>query len=167
MRKKSATLTLAYGGMLAALVFVATYAFKLPVSVTQGYIHLGDGFILLGAALLGWVAVPAAAVGSMLADLVGGYTLYCLPTFLIKAAVAVVAVWAVSGKKPFALTVLLLVASELVMVGGYFLVEGFFLYDVATASAALIPNLIQGASGAVIGVVLLPVARRVTGRIGR
>ena len=40
-------LTLAFGGMMAALVFVATYFFKLPVSITQGYIHLGDGFILL------------------------------------------------------------------------------------------------------------------------
>ena len=45
--------TLTHGSMMAALVFVATYFFKLPVSVTQGYIHLGDGFILLGAALLG------------------------------------------------------------------------------------------------------------------
>ncbi|MEG1678413.1 MAG: ECF transporter S component, partial [Clostridia bacterium] len=38
-------LTLAYGGMLAALVFVATCFFRIPVAVTQGYIHLGDGFI--------------------------------------------------------------------------------------------------------------------------
>ena len=54
MRKKSGnqTLTLALSGMMAALVFVATYFFKLPVSITQGYIHLGDGFILLGASLL-------------------------------------------------------------------------------------------------------------------
>ena len=63
---------LALGGMLAALVFVATSFFKLPVSVTQGYIHLGDGFILLGAALLGNTAIVAAALGSALADLLAG-----------------------------------------------------------------------------------------------
>ena len=36
MRKKSGnqTLTLALSGMMAALVFVATYFFKLPVSIT-------------------------------------------------------------------------------------------------------------------------------------
>ena len=86
MRKKSGiqTLTLALSGMMAALVFVATYFFKLPVSITQGYIHLGDGFILLGASLLGWASVPAAAIGSALADLLGGYTLYILPTFVIR-----------------------------------------------------------------------------------
>lgn len=77
------TLTLALSGMMAALVFVATYFFKLPVSITQGYIHLGDGFILLGASL--WVGQrAAAAIGSALADLLGGYTLYILPTFVIK-----------------------------------------------------------------------------------
>ena len=50
---------LALGGMLAALVFVATSFFKLPVSVTQGYIHLGDGFILLGAAPVSYTHLRA------------------------------------------------------------------------------------------------------------
>ena len=107
MRKNSGdqTLTLAFGGMMAALVFVATYFFKLPVSITQGYIHLGDGFILLGASLLGWASVPAAAIGSALADLLGGYTLYILPTFVIKGLVAAVAVGALRAKRPYWLTV--------------------------------------------------------------
>ena len=86
------TQKLAFGGMLAALVFAATYLFKIPISITQGYIHLGDAFILLGAVLLDWTAVPAAAIGSLLADLIAGYPLYCLPTFLIKAGVAAIAV---------------------------------------------------------------------------
>ena len=111
MRKKSGnqTLTLALSGMMAALVFVATYFFKLPVSITQGYIHLGDGFILLGASLLGWASVPAAAIGSALADLLGGYTLYILPTFVIKGLVAAVAVCALRARHPYWLTVALLV----------------------------------------------------------
>ena len=46
------TQKLAFGGMMAALVFAATYLFKIPISITQGYIHLGDAFILLGAVLL-------------------------------------------------------------------------------------------------------------------
>lgn len=41
------TQKLAFGGMMAALVFAATYLFKIPISITQGYIHLGDAFILL------------------------------------------------------------------------------------------------------------------------
>ncbi|MDD3334477.1 MAG: ECF transporter S component [Eubacteriales bacterium] len=161
-RRNNKVLVLAMGGMLAALIFVATYFFQIPISITQGYIHLGDGFILLGAALLGWPAVAAAAVGSMLADLMAGYTLYCLPTFLIKGAVAAVAVWATHGSKPYWLTVVLLAVAELVMVGGYFLVEWLILgYGLPAAAGAIAPNLVQGLSGVIIGGVLIPLMRRV------
>lgn len=160
--KQGNNLTLAYGGMMAALVFVATYFFKLPVSVTQGYIHLGDGFILLGAALLGRPAIAAAAVGSMLADVLGGYTLYVIPTFLIKGAVAVMAVWAFARQRPMWLTMAMLAAAELVMVAGYFVVEWLVLgYGWAAAVGALVPNLVQGLSGVIIAAALLPLMGRI------
>lgn len=158
--RKGNVLPLAMGGMMAALVFVATYFFKLPLSA-QGYIHLGDGFILLGAALLGWTAVPAAALGSMLADLLAGYSLYCLPTFLIKAAVAALAVWATAKGRPYWLSLLLLAAAEIVMVAGYFITEWLFLgFGLAAAASAIAPNLVQGLSGVVIAGVLIPLMRK-------
>lgn len=162
--KKTQTnvLSLAMGGMMGALVFVATYLIKLPVSLTQGYIHLGDGFILLGAALLGPIAIPAAAIGSMLADLLGGYTVYCLPTFLIKGAVAAVAVWAFRQWQSTAVRSLWMIVAELVMVAGYFLVEWLVLgYGLAAALSAVVPNLVQGFSGVIIAAVLMPVLKRV------
>ena len=172
MRKKSGnqTLTLALSGMMAALVFVATYFFKLPVSITQGYIHLGDGFILLGASLLGWASVPAAAIGSALADLLGGYMIWVVPTAVIKGVwallmglVAAVAVCALRARRPYWLTVALLVLAELVMVAGYFVTEWLLLgYGLAAAAGAVIPNLVQGFSGVVLGAVLIPLLRRVT-----
>lgn len=153
-------LQLALGGMMAALVFIATYLLKIPAT-PQGYIHLGDGFILLGAALLGWTAVPAAALGSMLADLLGGYTVYCLPTFLIKAATAAVAVFAMAKRRPFWMELLLFAVAEIVMAGGYFVAEWLFLgYGMPAATAAVVPNLIQGFSGVAIAGVLLPLMRR-------
>ncbi len=154
---------LALGGMLAALIFVATSFFKLPVSLTQGYVHLGDGFILLGAFLLGGNAsVIAAALGSALADLLGGYTMYILPTFLIKGAVGAVAVWTLSKERPVWLRIAGMAAAEAVMVLGYFLVEWLALgYGLAAASAAVLPNIMQGVSGVVIGAALMPMARQV------
>lgn len=153
---------MAYGGMMAALVFVATYVIKLPVSVTQGYIHLGDGFILLGAALLGGTAVPAAAVGSMLADLLGGYTVYCVPTFVIKGAVAWVAVRSMRKSHPLWLEIVWMSIAEAVMVAGYFVVEWLVLgYGLAAAASAVLPNVIQGLSGVVVAAVLMPVLGRV------
>ncbi len=168
MRKNSGdqTLKLAFGGMMAALVFVATYFFKLPVSITQGYIHLGDGFILLGASLLGWASVPAAAIGSALADLLGGYTLYILPTFVIKGLVAAVAVGALRAKRPYWLTVALLAVAELLMVAGYFVTEWLLLgYGLAAAAGAVAPNLVQGLSGVALGAVLIPLLRRVKPKV--
>lgn len=160
-------LGLALGGMMAALVFVATSFLRLPLSM-QGYIHLGDGFILIGAFLLGRISVPAAAVGSMLADLMAGYPVYCLPTFIIKALVACVAVYAVSGRKPYWLTVLWLAVAELVMVLGYFVVEWLILdYGIAAAAGDVLPNLVQGASGVAIGALLIPALRGVKRQIDR
>ena len=154
---------MALGAMLAALIFVATSFFKLPVSLTQGYIHLGDGFILLGAFLLGGnAAVVAAALGSALADLLGGYTVYILPTFLIKGAVGAVAVWTLAKERPVWLRVAGLVAAEAVMVLGYFLAEWLVLgYGWAAAVGAVIPNIMQGVSGVVISLALMPMARQV------
>lgn len=165
-RRNNKALVIAYGGMLAALIFVATYFIRLPVSM-QGYIHLGDGFILLGASLLGWIAVPAAAIGSLLADLIAGYAIYCLPTFIIKGAVAAVAVLAVRGGKPYWQTIIMLMLAELVMVGGYFLVEWLFLgYGLAVAAGDVPPNLVQGLSGVVIGGALIPALKGVRKQIG-
>ena len=161
MRKTNPTARLALCGMMAALIFVATYFITLPMAMTTGYVHLGDGFILLAAALLGWAAVPAAAIGSMLADLLGGYVTYLLPTLLIKAAVAAVAVLAVRAKAEW-FRVLGFILAEAVMVAGYFVVEWLFLgYGFAAASASVLGNTMQGLSGVVIGLLLIPLMKRI------
>lgn len=158
--KSSSNKNLAYGGMLAALVLVATSFLKLPVAVTQGYIHLGDGVILLGAGLLGPSAIAAAAVGSMLADLLGGYVTYCLPTFVIKAAAAAVGVWA-AGRKQSWLRIAGFALAECVMVAGYFVAEWLFMgYGWAAAVSALLPNAVQGIGGVILATVLWPVVKR-------
>ena len=109
-------------GVMAALVFVMTYFPKIPVPVTGGYVHLGDGAIFLSVLLLGPLGIPAAAVGSMLSDLIGGYMVYVLPTFLIKGLVALVA-WKLCRKDQPLLALLSFLLAEAVMVLGYFLLE--------------------------------------------
>ena len=46
MNSQERVTRLTLSAMLAALIFVATSFFKLPVSITQGYIQLGDGLLL-------------------------------------------------------------------------------------------------------------------------
>ena len=80
MNTRRATVT----ALMAALVFLGTYIFKIP-SPFGGYAHLGDCMIILSVCLLGTGhAVLAAAIGAGLADLLGGYMIWVVPTAVIK-----------------------------------------------------------------------------------
>ena len=85
-------------GMFMALICIATLFFKVPIPL--GYAHLGNGFIFLaGAFLANPYALIAAGVGSALADLLGGYAEWILPTLIIKCIMgAVIAGIAANGK---------------------------------------------------------------------
>ena len=87
--KKIRKLVLA--ALLAALVCVATMVVQIP-SPMQGYVNLGDCFVLLSGWLLGpWYGFAAGGIGSMLADLFLGYAHYAPGTLVIKGLMALVA----------------------------------------------------------------------------
>ena len=129
--------------------------------MNNGYVHLGDGIILLGGALLGWVAVPAAALGSLLADVLLGYVPYALPTFIIKGATAALAVWAGRSQKGW-MRVIFWMLAEGWMVAGYMLTEWMLMGIGFMGALGSVPaNLIQGASGVVIALALWPMLKLV------
>lgn len=138
-------------GVMAALVFVMTYFPKVPVPVTGGYVHLGDGAIFLATLLLGPLGIPAAAIGSGLSDLIGGYMVYVIPTVAIKALMGLIA-WKLCKPGCWLRTALAFIAAEAVMVAGYCLFESV-MYGPAAALAAVGPNVIQGIAGVVLGMV--------------
>lgn len=142
---------LVLSALFAALSCMMTMIIQIPAPT--GYVNLGDCAVLLG----GWVLGPlwggaAAGLGSMLADVLNGWASYAPATFVIKFAVAAVAVliFRAVGKNRGML--LGAVIGELLMVGGYFLYESFVL-GVGTAAVASIPaNLVQGAVSVAAGV---------------
>ena len=72
-------------GLMIALVFIGTFYFKIPTAF--GYTHLGDCMIILATRLLGTKkGAIAGALGAGLADFIGGYTAWVLPTMAFKAA---------------------------------------------------------------------------------
>ncbi len=80
-------LNMVYAGLFAAITALLTATLHIPVG--NGYIHCGDAVIYLSAAVLPLpYAVSASAVGGMLADLLSGYPMYAIPTFIIKALLA-------------------------------------------------------------------------------
>lgn len=81
--------TLVKTALMMALVYIFTTAFKVPTPLTGGYTHLGDCMIFLAVLLLGRKnGTIAASFGAALADLLGGYVIYVIPTLIIKAVMA-------------------------------------------------------------------------------
>ena len=148
---------IAYSGLLAAAITLATAFLKVPTMV--GYVHLGDGFIFLAAALLGPIGAIASAIGSGLADLIAGYGIYVPATIIIKGLMGLVAAWGIKNNASVLRCILIFTICEIIMVGGYFSYDSI-LYGVKTAAAVLLFNTIQGIAGVVIGTVLVPLVKR-------
>lgn len=149
--------------MLCALVTVTTLSVRIPIPATGGYIHPGDGLVLLCGLFLNPVyAFLAAGIGSAFADLLSGYFIYALPTFVIKGLCALTMrqlYHLAEDKITFSSRTLILasgVLAELWMIGGYFLVE-CALYHPAAAMTAMPSNGIQALSGVLIAAFLYPV----------
>ena len=154
--KKIRKLVLA--ALLAALVCVATMVVQIP-SPMQGYVNLGDCFVLLSGWLLGpWYGFAAGGIGSMLADLFLGYVHYAPGTLVIKGLVALLAalLYEKLGRSPAA-RIASGVVGEIVMVLGYFGYASMLLGKGLAAAASIPGNIFQGAVGLVVGVVLVTV----------
>lgn len=144
--------------LFTALTCVATMVIQIQMPATQGYVNIGDCFVLLGA----WVLGPlygglAGGLGSALADLLTGYAHYVPGTFIIKALMAVIAalLYQKLGKKHEILGELVGgVAAELWMVLGYFLYAMGLLGKGLAAATSIPGNLLQGAIGLVAAVAL-------------
>lgn len=79
------TRRLIFSALLAALTAAATLVIRIPTP-SMGFIHPGDGLVLLCGLLLGPLAgALAAGLGSMFADLLGGYLIFAPATLVIKA----------------------------------------------------------------------------------
>ena len=154
---KSSTFRITLTAVLAALVCAATAIFHIP-SPIGGYLHLGDGLVLLSAFLLGpiWGAL-AAGLGSMLADLLAGYPMYAVGTLVVKALAALVA-GAVYGrlKKGRAAMLISGLCGETVVVVGYLVFAAVVLGYGAGALAEVPGNLCQGAAGIALSLALTP-----------
>lgn len=159
---KDNVLKITYGGVLAAVVMLATYVIVIPIPGNTGYFNLGDGVIFGIATILGPFAAISAAIGSGLADLVAGYSIYIPATVLIKGCMGYLAGF-IMLKKPdirWYYLIILFFVCELIMVSGYFFYE-WLLNGFGNAAAAIPANLLQGIAAIALGMAIVPLARRV------
>ena len=157
--------------MIAAIIFVCTYTFKVPIAITGGYTHLGDCAIFVGVMILGRKdGTVAAAVGAALSDLLGGFLIWVIPTFVIKGVMAFVMGTVVEKVLPEKKGNWLLGA----ILGGILQIIGYQLVKIVlispAAALATIPTITaQTVAGIVIGAVVITVLQssRVLERLQR
>lgn len=154
--------TITYGGIMAAVILLATYLLKFPIPGGYGYINFGDGAIFAAVAILGPVGAISAALGSALADLFANFPHYIAPTLIIKGTMGLVAGLVLQKKPDLNIPgqIVLFLFCEMIMVGGYFIAE-IFMYGVAAAASTLIFNSIQGLAGIATGLAIIPLARKI------
>lgn len=163
--KKSTTKRIVLNGMMIALVFLATYFTKIPIPASQGYFNLGDTVIMVAAILLGGKSgMIIGGIGSLIADLAGGYYLFAPLTLLVKGLEGYVVGMIVSHaryqKAGELRKILAVTVGAIVMAFGYFIGEAYFLgifnstFGLVAAIAELPLNLVQGGISAGLGYVL-------------
>lgn len=144
---------LIHSAIFAALIFLATsyLSIRLPV---MGYVHLGDGLILLAAALLPTpYAIGAAMIGAGVADLMAGYALYLPATVIIKA----LTVFCVSSKTKNVVCVRNIVGiipAVILCAGGYYVFEAIVSGSLVSPLVSIPFNIVQSVCGSVIFILI-------------
>ena len=161
MSQKERTQKIVLTALFAALTCAATMVIRIPTPATSGYIHPGDALVILCGLVLGpRYGFLAAAIGSGMSDLIGGYFLYVPATFVIKGAIAYltgIATHRLTDTTRGHITGAVIggVIDIVLVAGGYFVFE-YFIYG-AAAAASIPANCIQGVSGLIIASILAPV----------
>lgn len=152
--------------LFAAMTAVLTLLVKIPV--LTGYVHLGDAVIFLASCLLpAPAAMVCGALGGALADILGGYTLYVIPTVIIKSLI-VLPFNSRDKKIVTKRNLTALAAAALITAAGYYLADAFIIAYSQSASPAdfekillsavpwtsalygLVGNLVQAAAGSAV-----------------
>ena len=155
---KTTTQKIVFASLFAALVCVATMIIKIPTPL-KGYINLGDCVVLLcGSILSPAYAFLSAGIGSALADVLSGYLVYAPATFIIKGGMALIAYYChkyfFKSRKNTVSRIGSGVLSEIFMILGYFVFEGF-LYGFGPSVVNIPANGFQGIAGLMLGCILI------------
>lgn len=156
-KNKMSIRAICFTAIMAALIFVFTFTFKIPLGT--GYTHLGDSIIFLSVALLGAKKSSlAAGIGAALADLIGGYSEWILPTFLIKFIMVLICGLFAEKliKNKLAGYIVGAIIGGAFQIGGYTLAK-LILFDKAYALTTLPELVIQTIVGIVVAVVFISV----------
>lgn len=162
MAESRVALRIALTAIFTAIVAVFTIAVRIPTPTIGGYISLCDVAIAFTSFAFGpAIGFIAGGVGTALADLVGGYPQWAIVSFTVHGLEGLILGFIIrGGKPPLWRKIVAVIATALIVAGGYFLLTGLFLESFGVAALEAIPNLIQGAVGGALGLVLYEAVRK-------
>ncbi len=144
--------------LMMCMIIVLTMFVKVPIPLTQGYVHLGDAMIFISVMLLGWkYGAAASAIGSAMADIFCGVAMWAPWTLVIKFIMALVMgkILEYGGTSISKIREIIAMAlGGLFMTAGYFVAEGIMYGNWAVAALGIPWNVGQFAVGMVIAVAL-------------
>jgi uncharacterized membrane protein len=161
------TKDIVYTGLLAALVCVATFIIKVPLPVSNGYVHIGDGVIFIAVILLGKKnGALAGAIGAALADILGGYSFYVFPTFVIKGVMGLIMGTLIEKHPDFKYRWITGAAlGSIWQVVGYYFVGSLMVGNFISTISEIPGNTVQSAVGILEAVIFMSVySKTSTGR---
>ena len=122
------SLTTSIIGIFAALICVLTMVIAIPIPATQGFINIGDAGVMIAGLLFGpIIGGIAGGVGSALADIFLGYTIYAPATLIIKGLEGFVVGLIANPKKNY--KKLNYRDGLAVVIGGMIMVFGYLIYE--------------------------------------
>ncbi len=116
-------------GIFAALTCVITMVIAFPIPATQGFINIGDAVVMITGLLFGpIIGSISGGVGSALADLFLGYTIYAPATLIIKGLEGLFVGLISNPRKNYAKLNYRDIIG--ILIGGITMVFGYFIYEV-------------------------------------
>jgi uncharacterized membrane protein len=162
----SAAFKIAAAAIFAALVAAATLLFVIPIPATSGYFNLGETLIYIAALLFGPLVGATAGAGASIADVLVAAQ-YAPGTFIIKGIEGFL-VGFLTKKLNQKTKRLTLSATIAIIIGGFEMVLGYFLYEtlvlaypVALALAEVPFNIVQMLIGLIIAVPVMHAILRI------
>ena len=152
-------------GIFAALICILTMIISIPIPATEGFINIGDAGVMICGLLFGpLIGAFSGGIGSALADLFLGYTIYAPGTLIIKGLEGFF-VGLIANPKRFynKLNYRDILA---VLVGGFTMVFGYFFYEIiiygipAALFEFILNAIFQFGLGAGIALVFIGAARK-------
>lgn len=158
MRNKKSLLKITNTAIFTAIILLSTMLIKFSTGMGKGYIHFGDCFIYLSACILPFpYCLVASAIGGALADILGGFAVWTIPTAIIKILITLpFMLMCKNSKSPKILSIkvaLMTIVSGVISILGYFIAE-CILYSIASATLSIIGNTIQAVASGILFIII-------------